>query len=103
VETERKALAAADVSEELEGDILEREFAQLETGGDVDVEERLLALKRDMGLLAPAAEEGPKALEAGEAEEGEAEEVEAEEVEAEILDEESEGEAEPGEEDDESR
>jgi len=33
-------------------------------GDGADVEDRLLALKRDMGLLGPASEEAPKALEA---------------------------------------
>jgi phage shock protein A len=67
-ESERKALAAAEVTEDLEGDSLTREFAQLEAGGeDADVEDKLLALKRDMGLLGPASEEEePKALGAGE-------------------------------------
>ncbi len=64
-ESERKALASAEVTEDLQGDNLEREFALLETGGEADVEERLLALKRDMGLLEPATPEKPKALEAG--------------------------------------
>ncbi|MEN8145642.1 MAG: PspA/IM30 family protein [Gemmatimonadota bacterium] len=65
-ETERKALAAAEVTEELEGDDLSREFTMLEAGGDTDVEDRLLALKRDMGLLAaPDEEEETKALESG--------------------------------------
>jgi phage shock protein A len=63
-ESERKALAAAEVTEELEGDELVREFSLLEsTGVDADVDEKLLALKRDMGLLGPAtAPEEPKAL-----------------------------------------
>jgi len=47
---ERRALAAAEVAEAIGGDTLEREFAQLESGGD-DAEERLLALKRQMGLI----------------------------------------------------
>jgi len=63
-ESERKALAAAEVTEELAGDELVREFSLLEaTGADTDVDEKLLALKRDMGLLGPAtAPEEPKAL-----------------------------------------
>jgi phage shock protein A len=67
-ESERQALAAAEVTEDLEGDDLTREFAQLESGGeDVNVDEKLLALKRDMGLLGPApAAEEPKALGSGE-------------------------------------
>ncbi|MFQ5747287.1 MAG: PspA/IM30 family protein [Gemmatimonadota bacterium] len=87
--TERQALAAAEVTEELEGDDLAREFHLLEAG-DGDVEESLLALKRDMGLLEAPADEKPKALEAGDEEVVEAEivedeaEAEAEEVEAEV-------------------
>lgn len=65
-ETERKALAAAEVTEELQGDDLSREFTMLEAGGDTDVEHRLAALKRDMGLLAaPEEAEETKALESG--------------------------------------
>jgi len=64
-ETERHAIAAAEVTEELEGDDLSREFMMLETDSDADVEDRLLALKRDMGLLGPAEEEEPLALEGG--------------------------------------
>jgi hypothetical protein len=64
-ETERHAIAAAEVTEELEGDDLSREFMMLETDSDADVEDRLLALKRDMGLLGPAEAEEPKALEGG--------------------------------------
>ncbi|MFO7586688.1 MAG: PspA/IM30 family protein [Gemmatimonadota bacterium] len=82
-ETERRALAAAEVTEDLQGDSLEREFALLETGGEADVEERLLALKRDMGLLAPAEPETPKALEAGKSERPTAEESRI--VEAELV------------------
>jgi phage shock protein A len=52
-DNERRALAAAEVSEDLSGDPLEREFAQLESGGgSADV--RLLDLKRKMGMLPPA-------------------------------------------------
>ncbi|MEK6254550.1 MAG: PspA/IM30 family protein [Gemmatimonadales bacterium] len=74
-ETERKALAAAEVTEDLEGDDLTREFAMLEgSGTETDVDEKLLALKRDMGLLAPAtAAEKPRALGAGEVEVADAE------------------------------
>jgi phage shock protein A len=59
-ETERRALAAAEVSEELNaGDILDKEFAQLEKGDTADA--RLLELKRKMGMLPPApAAETPK-------------------------------------------
>ncbi|HEX7118081.1 MAG TPA: PspA/IM30 family protein [Longimicrobiales bacterium] len=48
-ESERKALAAAEVTESLSGDTLERQFAVLEKNDDVD--QRLLALKERMGLL----------------------------------------------------
>ncbi len=77
-ESERQALAAAEVTEDLEGDDLTREFAQLESGGeDVNVDEKLLALKRDMGLLGPApAGEEPKALRSGEVPVADAEIVE---------------------------
>ncbi|UCC73313.1 MAG: PspA/IM30 family protein [Gemmatimonadota bacterium] len=53
-ESEIRALAAAEVDEELGGDDLERQFKRLE-GGDIDVERQLAALKEEMGLL-PAAE-----------------------------------------------
>lgn len=82
-ESERKALAAAEVTEDLEGDNLEREFALLETGGEADVEDRLLALKRDMGLIGPAESETPKALEAGKTPRPTA--AESEVVEAELV------------------
>jgi len=62
---ERKALAASEVDEELTGDTLEHQFAQLEGGGSEDVEGRLLALKEEMGLLPDGADESPKALNAG--------------------------------------
>jgi phage shock protein A len=51
-ENERRALAAAEVSEDLSGDPLDREFAQLESGGDADY--MLLELKQRMGILPPA-------------------------------------------------
>ncbi|MDT8436956.1 MAG: PspA/IM30 family protein [Gemmatimonadota bacterium] len=82
-ETERKALAAAEVTEDLQGDNLEREFALLETGGETDVEDRLLALKRDMGILPAAGAEAPKALERGRAAAPSAEESRI--VEAELV------------------
>ena len=49
-ESERRALAAAEVTEALSGDPLETEFKQLEAGDDVD--SRLAALKQQMGLPA---------------------------------------------------
>jgi phage shock protein A len=65
-ESERRTLAAAEVTEALAGDTLESEFLKLEAGGtDPDVENRLLALKQEMGLI-PASAEKPKQLGAGE-------------------------------------
>jgi phage shock protein A len=64
-DNERRALAAAEVSEDLSGDPLEREFAKLETGGgSADV--RLLELKRKMGVLPPAPAEQTRQLAHGE-------------------------------------
>jgi phage shock protein A len=52
-ETERRALASAEVTAELNvGDHLEKEFKQLEKGQGAD--DRLLELKRRMGVLPPA-------------------------------------------------
>ena len=64
---------------------LTREFAMLEgSGTDTDVDEKLLALKRDMGLLAPAAAaEKPRALGAGEVEVADAEILDEDEAESE--------------------
>jgi phage shock protein A len=73
-ESERKALASAEVTETLTGDTLETEFKQLE-GGD-DVETRLAALKREMGLL-PGEAERPALTSGVEAEEEEGEVHEA--------------------------
>lgn len=63
-ENERRALAAAEVSEELSGDPLEREFAQL--GAGVGGEDHLLELKRKMGILPPAPAEETQQLASGE-------------------------------------
>ena len=71
-EEERRSLAQAEVSEALAGDTLEDEFLRLESGGDdAGVEDRLLALKAEMGLLPAGATEAPKQLEAPDEEEGE--------------------------------
>lgn len=49
---ERKALAAAEVTETLAGDSLEEEFRALETGGtEDDLDRRLAGLKQEIGLL----------------------------------------------------
>ena len=69
---ERRTLAQAEVTEALAGDSLEKEFLRLESGyGDADVEDRLLALKREMGLIAAPAAKEPKALGAGRGEDEE--------------------------------
>ncbi len=60
-ESERRSLAAAEVSEALTGDTLEDQFRLLETGDDMDT--RLLALKQEMGLLPKG--EAPKRIAAG--------------------------------------
>jgi phage shock protein A len=79
-ESERKALASAEVTESLSGDTLETEFKRLE-GGD-DMERRLAALKREMGL--PAGNEAPaltsgSPADASEEEDGEVHEGQLEE------------------------
>lgn len=57
-ESERRTLAAAEVTESLEGDPLEHEFHQLEGARpDSDVERKLLALKEQMGLPAASAKD----------------------------------------------
>ncbi|MFQ5689375.1 MAG: PspA/IM30 family protein [Gemmatimonadota bacterium] len=68
---ERRAIASAEVTEELSGDTLVQEFKALEAG-DADVEERLLSLKREMGML-PAGESSTRALQSGAADVREAE------------------------------
>jgi phage shock protein A len=50
-DSERQAIAAATVTEELTGDSLEREFKALETGGPQQVDYKLLEMKQRMGLL----------------------------------------------------
>ncbi len=68
-ESERKSLAAAEVDEALGSDNLETEFMRLESGGgDSTMDDKLLALKQQMGLL-PGSEK-PKALGTGDDDEG---------------------------------
>jgi phage shock protein A len=74
--TERKALAAAELSEELEGDQLQRQFTQLEYKADADAQ--LLALKQRMGLLGPGKGGETKQIGAGKGDVQEAELVEDE-------------------------
>lgn len=65
-ESERRTLAHAEVTEALAGDTLEHEFLQLESGTGGEVEDKLLALKQQMGLL--PSEGAPKQLAPGEEE-----------------------------------
>jgi phage shock protein A len=51
-ETERRALAAVEVTETLTGDTLEQEFAKLQ--GSDNLEQKLLSLKQQLGLPVPA-------------------------------------------------
>jgi len=65
-EEERKSVAHAEVNAELGGDTLESEFLRLESGpGGADVEDQLLALKTEMGMIAAPEAESPRRLEAG--------------------------------------
>jgi phage shock protein A len=59
-DSERRTLASAEVAEALQGDTLEKEFAQLKPGSDA-VEFKLLQLKERMGMIG-AGEKGGQAL-----------------------------------------
>jgi phage shock protein A len=76
---ERRTLAHAEVTEAIAGDTLESQFLKLEAGtGGADVEDRLMALKAEMGLIAPPQPaEKSKQLGAGNAgvQDGDVEEV----------------------------
>ena len=63
-QTERKAIAAAELQEEFSGDALMKQFEQLEYKGSGD--QQLLELKQKMGLLG-AGSSAPKQLKQGEA------------------------------------
>ena len=66
---ERKTSAYSEVTEALGGDSLEQDFLKLEAGGDAGgaaVEDKLLALKSQMGLIGEGSEE-VRQLEAGDA------------------------------------
>jgi len=67
-EQERKSVAHAEVTEALGTGTLEDEFKVLESGsgGGAGVDDRLMALKQEMGLIEAPADEGPKQLGAGE-------------------------------------
>ncbi len=65
---ERRSLAQAEVTEALTGDSLEDEFLRLESGGgDAGLDDQLLALKAQMGLLPGADREAPRRITAGDA------------------------------------
>ena len=86
-ESERRSLAHAEVTEALTGDTLEQDFLRLEAGhGSVDVDDRLMALKQEMGLIAGPASKETKALSPGETEDEEAVEAEPKEDEAPVAD-----------------
>src|SRR5215210_4695083 len=61
--TERKALAAAELNEEVSGDQLARQFEALEYKGSSD--QQLLELKTKMGILAPGQGQDARQLGAG--------------------------------------
>lgn len=63
--SERKALAAAELQEEFTGDKLSREFEQLEYHGNSD--QQLLDLKQKMGMISGGTSESQKQLGGGEA------------------------------------
>ena len=65
-EQERESLAHQEVTEALGPGTLEEDFKALESGGEGgDVEDRLLALKQEMGLIAAPEEKAPRQLESG--------------------------------------
>ncbi len=76
-ETERKALAAAELSEDLSGDLLEKQFDVLEYHGSAD--QQLLELKKKMGLLGSGEVAERAQLGAGEADDVAEAEILAEE------------------------
>ena len=58
---ERRSLAEAEVTEALSGDSLEDEFLRLESGSEgAGLDDRLLALKTQMGMLPGGAPEPPR-------------------------------------------
>jgi hypothetical protein len=62
-QNERKALANVELSEELEGDTLAKQFSQLEYKADADTQ--LLALKQRMGMIGPGKADKSRQLGAG--------------------------------------
>ena len=75
-ESERRSIAAAEVDEALQMPSLEKEFLQLESGTEgAGVDDRLLALKRGMGLLPASEADEPRQLGAGDEAAGEGSET----------------------------
>jgi phage shock protein A len=72
--TERRALAAAELNEEVSGDRLAKQFEALEYKGSSD--QQLLELKQRMGLLGPAQPQSTRQLNKGSADVHDAELVE---------------------------
>ena len=65
-EQERESLAHQEVNEALGPGTLEEDFKALESGTEGgDVEDRLLVLKQEMGLIAAPESEAPRQLESG--------------------------------------
>jgi phage shock protein A len=79
-EEERRSLAEVEVTEAIAGDTVEAEFLRLEAGtGGADVEDQLLALKAEMGLIAPP-KKGESAKRLGAGADGAVREADVEEV-----------------------
>lgn len=74
---ERKALASAELHEDLSGDTLAKQFQQLEYKGSSD--QQLLELKKKMGMLPPGQAATPQQLTAGKQDVHEAELIEDDE------------------------
>lgn len=75
-ESERRSIAAAEIDKALETTGLEEEFRQLESGDEgAGVEDRLLQLKQEMGLLPASASQKPKQLGSGDDDEEETSEA----------------------------
>ena len=65
-EQERESLAHQEVNEALGPGTLEEDFKALESGTEGgDVDDRLMALKQEMGLIASPESEAPRQLESG--------------------------------------
>jgi phage shock protein A len=76
-QNERKALANAELTEELEGDQLQKQFSQLEYKADADTQ--LLQLKQKMGLLGAGKNQPAKQIGAGKGDVADAELVDDDE------------------------